>query len=298
MAEALGITASVIAVAGLAYSSSQKLYQSLSDLHEAPETISGLKTDVGTLSDTIHSLKQKLNDEVSDDSLSDEQKANLTQIQPALKACCDACNQFQDKIKKLTSHSKDGTISRRDKAKLLFEKAKIGAFQSQLNSYKSTLAIALEFSTFKTASDNFKATQELEQKIEDTTALLTGQMQGLQIGLQAVLDAGSQNNELVQDDSQDQLAEIRQSQILGAIEQQNVALNHCYRACMAAFKETTKATGHEYKYVKASNQARLLMGDLGNVEGGAQHSFTNLEVTGGWVVAGNMEGASAKDFFK
>jgi len=67
---------------------------------------------------------------------------------------------------------------------------------------------------------------------------------------------------------------------------------------MAAFKATTKATGHDYKYVKASNQARLLMGDLGNVQGGALHKYNNIEVDGGYVVAGNISADSAKDFFK
>jgi hypothetical protein len=55
---------------------------------------------------------------------------------------------------------------------------------------------------------------------------------------------------------------------------------------MVAFKETTKATGYDYKYVKASNQASLLMGDLGNVKGGAQHKYSNIEAEGGYVVDG------------
>jgi hypothetical protein len=92
--------------------------------------------------------------------------------------------------------------------------------------------------------------------------------------------------------------ETQQSEILHSIEQQNIALSHCYQACMAVFKETTKATGHDYKYVKASNQARLLMGDLGNVREAALYKFSNIEVEGGYVVAENMAGEFAKDFFK
>jgi hypothetical protein len=116
--------------------------------------------------------------------------------------------------------------------------------------------------------------------------------------LQAILDASSESEELVKADPQRQLTEAQQSEVRHTVEQQNIVLSHCYRACMAALKETTKATGHDYKYVKASNQARLLMGDLGNVKGGALHKFSNIEVEGGWVVAGNMAGESAKDFFK
>lgn len=150
----------------------------------------------------------------------------------------------------------------------------------------------------KTASDNLDATKGLEAKIEDATALLTGQMQGLQIGLQAILDASSEGKELDQAGARSQFTEAQKSEVLYAVEQQTIALSHCYRACMAAFKETTKATGHAYKFVKASKEARLLMGDLGNVKGGALHTFSNIEVDGGHVVAGNMDGQFAKDFFK
>lgn len=134
----------------------------------------------------------------------------------------------------------------------------------------------------QTASQNLDVTKGLETKIEDVTAHLTGQMQGLQIGLQAILDASAESHELVSANPRRQLTEAQKSEVLRAIEQQNIALSHCYRACMAAFEETTKATGHTYKYVKASKKARLLMGDLGNVvKGGALHTFSNIEVDGG-----------------
>jgi hypothetical protein len=124
-------------------------------------------------------------------------------------------------------------------------------------------------------------------------------MQGLQIGLQAFLDASAQSRELATTDQQRELAQGHDSKVLRAIEQQNILLGHCYRACMAAFKETTQATGHTYKYVTASNEAKLLMGDLGNVAGGAKHTFENITAKDkAHVVAGNMEGEYAKDFFK
>jgi hypothetical protein len=124
-------------------------------------------------------------------------------------------------------------------------------------------------------------------------------MQGLQIGLQAFLDASAQSHEVATTDQQREFTQAEESKVLHAIEQQNIVLGHCYRACMAAFKETTQATGHTYKYVTASSEAKLLMGDLGNVSGGAKHTFVNITAKdNAWVVAGNMQGESAKDFFK
>ncbi|KAF7505378.1 hypothetical protein GJ744_000999 [Endocarpon pusillum] len=298
MACELSIAASVIAVATLAYSSSKTLYQTISAIYDTPEILVHLKTDVETLYETIHSLQQELEKKDTNAALSDAQKSNLREIMPTLQACHIACDEFNSKIDRLMRRSKDGQTSWRDRLKLQFQEKEIGGFQARLASYKSTLAIALDFATLKTASENLDVTKGLETKIEEATTLLTGQIQGLQIGLQAILDASSESGELVQANPQCQLTEAQQSEVLHAIEQQTVALSHCYRACMAVFKETTKATGHDYKYVKASKEARLLMGDLGNVEGGALHTFRNIEVDGGWVVAGNMAGESAKDFFK
>ena len=71
-----------------------------------------------------------------------------------------------------------------------------------------------------------------KRKTEDATALLTG----LQIGLQAILDASSESEELLKADPQRQLTGAQQSEVLHAIEQQTIALGHRYRACMAALK--------------------------------------------------------------
>lgn len=106
------------------------------------------------------------------------------------------------------------------------------------------------------------------------------------------------NEENNEDDYERHPADPQHSKVLHAIELQTVAFSHCYRACMAAFKDTTKATGHKYKFVKASKEARLLMGNLGSVTGGTLHKYSNIEVDGGWAVSGNMAGKSAENFFK
>ncbi|KAL4733369.1 hypothetical protein BDV11DRAFT_175766 [Aspergillus similis] len=298
MAEPLSIIANVIAVASLAYSSSKILFQTISGIHDAPETLVHLQTDVWNLHETIHSLYQLLEVKKSDTDLSEAQKSNLREIQPTLDACRLACDAFKAKLDGFLRRSTEGHVSLRDRLRMQFQEEEIAAFQARLSSYKSTLAIALELSGFKIASENLDATKALEAKIEDTTARLTGQMQGLQIGLQAIFDASSQGEGLIETDRQFWLTETQQSEVINVTEQQSNVLGHCYRACMAALKETTKATGHEYKYVKASKQARLLMGDLGNVKGGSLHKYSNIEVEGGWVVAGNMDGDAAKNFFR
>ena len=146
MAEPLSITASVIAVATLAYSSTQTLYQAIYAIHDAPEAFAHLMTDIETLHDTIHSLQQEIKKRDTDGTLSDAQNSNLREIKPTLEACRTACDAFKSKIDKIMRHSKDGQTSMRDRLKLQFQEKEIRAFQARLASYKSTLAIALDFS--------------------------------------------------------------------------------------------------------------------------------------------------------
>lgn len=147
MADPLSITASVIAVAGLAYSSSKTLYQTIADIRDAPETFAHLKSDIETLYQTIYSLQQELKKEDSDAALSDAQKSNLREVKPTLEACHSACDAFKGKIEKLLGSSTDGNICIWDRLKLQFQDKEIGAFQARLESFKATLSIALDFST-------------------------------------------------------------------------------------------------------------------------------------------------------
>lgn len=147
MADPLSITASVITVAGLAYSSTKVLYQTISEIHDAPEVFIHLKSDVKTLCETIHSLEQALDKRNADAGLSEPQKSNLREIKPTLTACHNACATFKSKIDKLMRHSTESHTSVRDRLKLQFQEKEIAALQARLGSYKSTLAIAIEFST-------------------------------------------------------------------------------------------------------------------------------------------------------
>jgi hypothetical protein len=113
MADPLSITASTIAVAGLAYSSSKMLYQAISNIHSAPQTFVNLKTDIETLNQTIHCLQRDLEGSDNEAVLSEAQKANLSEINPVLEACHNACDAFKGKIDKLLRHSTDDSTSLR-----------------------------------------------------------------------------------------------------------------------------------------------------------------------------------------
>lgn len=147
MADGLSIAAGVIAIAAHAYSSSKLLYQLITDIRDAPKTFLDLNTDIEALYKTIYSLKQALDVDGKGAALSEAQRLNLSEIKPSLEGCRDACDEFKAKLGKLMSNSKDGHTSIRDRVKLQFQDKEVAAFRIRLASYKSTLAIALEFSS-------------------------------------------------------------------------------------------------------------------------------------------------------
>lgn len=146
MAAALGIASSVIAIAELAWSSAKVLHETISSIKDAPKTFGHLNEDVQTLSDTIYSLQQKL-EEDKNAHLSEAHETHLSNVKPTLEACRTACDAFRAKIDKMLRHSKPGEVGWQDRVKLQFKEKDIAVFQARLGSYKGTLGIALEFST-------------------------------------------------------------------------------------------------------------------------------------------------------
>src|ERR1700748_1521779 len=96
MAEALGAAASVIAIAGLAYSSSKLLYEVISEIQDAPKVLLDLNQDIDSLNQILVSLKSNLDS--NDSKLSKSQIACLQKATPTLQACEQTCKDFKTKI--------------------------------------------------------------------------------------------------------------------------------------------------------------------------------------------------------
>lgn len=146
MADPLSITASVITVAALAYSSGKALYDTIAAIRDAPQAFIYLKSDVATLCQTMDSLQREL-EKGKNVEKSNVQMLNLKEIKPVFEACCKASDEFKGKIDRVMCHSTDGRTSLRDRLKLQFQEQAIAAFQARLASYKSTFTIALELCT-------------------------------------------------------------------------------------------------------------------------------------------------------
>jgi len=146
MAEAVGLTASIIAIAALAYQSSKTLYELLDGIRNAPKTLQGLNEDLSAISHLLKSIKSAMEDS-SDDSFSDGVKKCLEEVKPALTGCGKTCHEFKEKMGKIMSHSDEKHTSKRDRIKLQFEEKDILAFRYRLGSYKATLNIALSLAS-------------------------------------------------------------------------------------------------------------------------------------------------------
>ena len=145
MMDPLSVSASVIAVAGLAFSSSKLLYETLCSIRDAPKKFRNLRSEVEVLQQTVLSF-QGLEQDSKDGTRLGAQDLVLNDLKPALKACRECCDELNAKIIKLLSNSKNGRVSLRDKIKLQFQDREIEASRTLLASIKSTLTIALDFS--------------------------------------------------------------------------------------------------------------------------------------------------------
>jgi Fungal N-terminal domain of STAND proteins len=142
MADPVGLTASIIAVAGLAYQSGKTLYELLNGIQNAPRTLQALNEDLSAIQHLLKSIKSAMEDS-SDNSFSNGVKQCLEEAKPALTGCGKACDEFAEKIGKIMSHSDENRTSTRDRIKLQFQEKDILAFRYRIGSYKATLKIAL-----------------------------------------------------------------------------------------------------------------------------------------------------------
>lgn len=142
MADPLSITAGVIAVAGLAYSSSEALYELISTIRDAPQEFQDLNQYIEALSQILKALKTDLDGRGA--RLSESQIACLQETRPTLEGCDFACKAFKTKIEGLTAHSQDGRRSFRDSIKLNFQKKAIADFRMRLVGWKESLALVLD----------------------------------------------------------------------------------------------------------------------------------------------------------
>jgi hypothetical protein len=142
MAEAVGVIASVIAIAGLAYNGSKKLYEALDKYQNAPKTLSNLRAELNIVQQLLQSVEKNLAN-TRDEDLAEALQRCLQDFRPSMEGLKRSCDEFLEKLKKFTNRSTDSDMSKRDLFKLQFEEKSIEAFRYRLSSHKLSINIAL-----------------------------------------------------------------------------------------------------------------------------------------------------------
>ena len=146
MGDPVSVTASVIAVAGFAYSSAKTLKEAIVSFLNAPKVLRDIGEDLGILQNLLQALQQPLK-RVSNADLSNDQKACFESLKPALEACKGMCDNFALKLSKMTSHSQADKVDWRDRARLHFNEKDIAMLKSDLEKHKQTVDVAIGIAT-------------------------------------------------------------------------------------------------------------------------------------------------------
>ena len=128
---------------------------------------------------------------------------------------------------------------------------------------------------------NEEVTAEHEARISQVMNRLLGQMQGIEISQQATIIAGAPKTEFAH-----------------VMEQQNIALAECLKSCTTALSSTAQSTENTFKYVRAFDDARQLIGTIGDVRGGGPANTFDVLIAQdrSKQMAGSIDGKLALDF--
>ncbi|KAK8120308.1 hypothetical protein PG999_004428 [Apiospora kogelbergensis] len=139
----LSVTASVIAVAGLATQSAKAVYKLIDGLVEAPQTIAnskaliaGTQNSLGTLTGTLTTspnMQARFGSVLR--SINIDQTLTFTQ---------KLCDQFNTTIAKCTRHSTDSRLSNRDRLLVNLHESQIVQFNNQISGCQKTISLVIE----------------------------------------------------------------------------------------------------------------------------------------------------------
>ena len=129
------------------------------------------------------------------------------------------------------------------------------------------------------ATKTVEATKSLETTIEGSVNRLTGRLQGLEI---AVPETSS----------------LRDEALIQNVEQQTIAIASCLKLCTTGLAKRTQSTGNTFKYARALDDARQLLGNIGNVSGGGPANTIDVLLAQDRArqMAGNIDGQVAWSF--
>ncbi|KAI2633685.1 hypothetical protein GGS26DRAFT_554317 [Hypomontagnella submonticulosa] len=142
----VGIAAATVAFAGTLCTSVQTLHEAINSWANAPRTLHELRNGIKAFQDVLASLMNKLKS-ATEESSPPNQRAAYQDLEPVFQRCQNSCDEFASLLRKITSHSDEDRLSKRDRLRVHLNEKEIAQFRGNLEVYKSTLVVALQHTT-------------------------------------------------------------------------------------------------------------------------------------------------------
>lgn len=137
MAEAVGVASGLVGLAGFAFQTSKSLYQLIESFKSSKRAIRDLRDELQSLNEVLETLE----------GTAAELENELVTLKQPLLRCGKICQEFEDILKRCTSHSGVDRTSFRDWTKLQYMGGDINNLRTTLAGYKATISIALGSAT-------------------------------------------------------------------------------------------------------------------------------------------------------
>ncbi|KAH7308612.1 hypothetical protein B0I35DRAFT_98946 [Stachybotrys elegans] len=162
MADPLSITSGVIAIVTFTIQSSTALYHAIESFKTYPKRVAELKTQLWALIDVLKSLE----------ALSREDVTACRLLESPLKQCGKACQEFKCLLEECRRSSTSGRLSLSEWMRLRYRNGDIITFMESIESYKSTISIAIADTNLRTSKVTLSVLNDYKSQVDATTQYL------------------------------------------------------------------------------------------------------------------------------
>ncbi|OAL43206.1 hypothetical protein IQ07DRAFT_685786 [Pyrenochaeta sp. DS3sAY3a] len=184
-AEAFGLIASILTVAGAAIDSSKKLYEAIQDFKNADKDLKEFGTEVNTVKKLLESLETALK-KTTDNSTSESLRQCLRDFEPTMDGLSKLCDEARGRLMMSIGVPPAGRMAVPDKPKYLFREKAVLAYKYLMTSYKVTINIILGLVALMTSYHDRQVIEDLQNNITSALGKISGQIEGLHISLQSI----------------------------------------------------------------------------------------------------------------
>ncbi|KAK8037374.1 hypothetical protein PG991_000720 [Apiospora marii] len=255
----LSVTASIIAVAGLATQSAKAATKVINGLQEAPQVIAHSKFLLAGTENSLSTLVRVLDPSYSNGSAHMGSILSDIRLQRALDTTRDLCDDFTKAISGYTVHSTELSLSKRDRIKVNLHEGQIARFNRQLSGCQDTITVAV---TAATLIVSCRTSDDIERMSARFIALEQS-LSTLMSNLSRDAAEAPPLNELEQLRIEDEQSDLKTNSVL-------------QDTCKAALEASrAKRTGQTFGDMNV-DKSTAMQGIVGTAQQGVEQKFGNL----------------------